>query len=343
VPRHRRLRLAPDEERELRRWSRQAERSPRRARRARLILELYRGGTVRDVARRIGVHPETVVRWRRRFEVHRLEGLERDAPRVHVKGRAEPAVAYRILRTTWEAPPVGSTRWSTRSLARALRVNHMLVHRVWKSHGFLLPGPGAEAPSAAGRAAPEVVGVYLESPSAVAIRLAPAGEATDRPRPAGGAPVVPEISQSGGYAYGPRIRSSLGLLSLLDRAYESRGPPAGTPRWGSPELLVFLRSVVERSRGAGEVHIFFDRPLPVGSGRLDAWLSAHPGVRLHDPDPGEPWTLAIDRWLRSGPLRSAWEDRLVVLPTFDATIQRAFESAPVDRRGPVRTARGTGG
>lgn len=347
MTRERRPVLDLAERRELRRWVRQSGSDPRRARRARIVLELAAGRTVGEVALRVGVHPETVVRWRRRFAVHRLEGLVRDAPRVHARGPEVPNVEYRILRTTWEPPPAGSPRWTTRSLGRALRVNHMRVHRVWKSHGILVPTTDEPIALARSQAPPEVLGVFLESPSAVAIRVPGIEEEWEDQELALPDPIPPvgDAARSGGYHLGVGVRSSLGLLSALDRAYSHRAPASPDPKWTSPELLVFLRSVAERSQSAGDVHVFFDRPLPLGVPRFEAWRATNPGVRLHDPDPGEAWTVSIDRWLRSGPLRAALDDRLRISSTFDAALGRAFDATqgggPRRGRAP-KAARGTG-
>ena len=70
--------LTREERRELRRWSKRADRvSHRVAVRARIILELAvpasTAGTV--LAARIRVSPQTVSLWRRRFVAGRLPGL----------------------------------------------------------------------------------------------------------------------------------------------------------------------------------------------------------------------------------------------------------------------------
>ena len=263
------------------------------------------------------------MRWRRRFRVHRLEGLARDAPRVHARNSRQPALAYRILRTTWDSPPAGAPRWSTRSLARALRVNHMLVHRVWTAHGILVPSSTGEIGIASERPPPEVVGVYLEGPAAIAIRLSGLEERFEATESIGSESrgSNPPSARSGGYALDDSVRSSLATLAALDRAYVSRRVGVADPGWSSAELFVFLRSVSERSRMPGDVHVFFDRPIPVGEARLDAWMATHPGVRFHDPDPAESWTVSIDRWLKSGPLRSVLEDRLRVGGHLDAALR----------------------
>jgi transcriptional regulator with XRE-family HTH domain len=331
MARDRRLRLELGERRELKRWARQAARDPRRAQRARLILALARGGTVREVAERIGVHPETVVRWRRRFEAQRLDGILRIAPRRDVRASEGLSGAYLIPPTPDAAPLTGSTRWATRSLARALRVNATRDHRVWKRPSFVAPTRATDVPTAPTSRTPEVVGVYLEGPAAVAFRIPGAPEPPSPipiPLPLDLLPTAPDRSSA--YRVGTSFRSSLGLLTTLDRLRESTPPSPENPDWASPELLVFLRSLSDEGSGPAEIHVFFDRSLPVGSERLDDWVADHPEVRFHDPRPGETWTVAIDRWLRSGPLRSALEDRLALSPRFEEVVERVTPDAAPD-------------
>jgi hypothetical protein len=136
--------------------------------------------------------------------------------------------------------------------------------------------------------------------------------------------------RSSAYRVATNFRSSLGLLTTLDRLHERTPSTSELPGWAAPDLLVFLRSVSGQDDDSGEIHVFFDRSLPVGSDGFDAWIAAHPEVRFHDPRPGETWTVAIDRWLRSGPLRSALEDRLAVSARFEETVDRAILAARPD-------------
>ena len=333
MARDRRLRLQVGERRELKRWARQASRDPRRAQRARLILALARGGTVREVAARVGVHPETVLRWRRRFESRRLDGIARLAPRRSARRGAGLSEAYRVLAAPDVLPAAASTRWSSRSLARALRVNAGRDSRGWRRPSVLVPIPTTDVPTASTPRTPEVVGVYLEGPAAVAFRIPGAPD----PAPPLSIPLPLDLlpgaaDRSSAIRVETNFRSSLGLLSTLDRLHERTPPAHDGPGWASPELLVFLRSLAEESQGPSEIHVFFDRSLPVGSDGLNAWVVDHPEVRFHDPRPGETWTVAIDRWLRSGPLRSALEDRLAVSPRFEETASR--DASGPRRNGP---------
>jgi transposase len=135
-----RIVLSTEDIDQLEAWARSSSPTDRRARRARIVLAASAGGSNGQIARSIGVRPETVALWRGRFAAHGIEGVRRDAPRPGSGRRAPAGVVDRIIRTTLEVePPQG--RWTTRSLASALNVNHMLVYRVWKSRG-LAPSTG---------------------------------------------------------------------------------------------------------------------------------------------------------------------------------------------------------
>ncbi|EQD30614.1 transposase, partial [mine drainage metagenome] len=95
----------------------------------------------------------------------RLEGIRGTAPRPHPRSPAYRERKERILQTTLHVLPPGGGRWSTRSLARALKVSHMLVHRVWQTHG--IGDSGLRAPREVGEKGPpnlDFVGLYARGP-----------------------------------------------------------------------------------------------------------------------------------------------------------------------------------
>src|SRR6201988_89515 len=70
-----------DEEREtLQRWARRAKSSHALAQRCRIVLGCAAGKSNKEVAAEVGVWPQTVGVWRRRFVESRLDGLA-DEPR----------------------------------------------------------------------------------------------------------------------------------------------------------------------------------------------------------------------------------------------------------------------
>jgi transposase len=100
----------------LLRWTRRAKTAQALALRARIVLACAEGAT--NKAARLGVWPQTVSTWRRRFVRDRLEGLS-DEPRPGAaRTITDEQVEAVIVKTLEEKPASGDTHWSTRSMAR---------------------------------------------------------------------------------------------------------------------------------------------------------------------------------------------------------------------------------
>ena len=135
------LTLTEDERTELERRVRSRKIRAEDARRAQVILMLAAGESFTAITATVGCYPDYVSRWKQRFEAERVAGL-----RAKYRGQPAtvrtPAMEARILAKTRQRPPDGSTHWSTRKLAKALGVSHVLVARVWRrAHGPRGPIP----------------------------------------------------------------------------------------------------------------------------------------------------------------------------------------------------------
>lgn len=104
--------------------------------RARIILRAAEGHSNLNIAHELGISRLTVARWRRRFRVSRLRGLEEPAPRHPRIGGLSSDKIRAILRATTGRPPLGGRPWSSRSLAKAYGVSHATIHRLWRAHGL---------------------------------------------------------------------------------------------------------------------------------------------------------------------------------------------------------------
>ena len=272
--------------------------SPRHALRAQIVLLAAQGRTNGQIAQALHVHPETVTRWRQRFSVNRLDALGRDAPRSGSRTRIPADLVERILRmTTTEVSPAGKP-WTTRSLARALQVNHMLVYRIWKANGVAPSArrePGvAEARPSAGVWA-DVLGAYVGWPAAAIVfgvgpRSEPPDEPMEHPRT--------EPESMVGYVLSDQHSTPAGLANLL-AGVEENIPRASGTRNSPHELLVFLRGLEEITGQSTALHVIFDRPVDSASSRLVSWLRAHPRFHVLSVSPGSPWHLAVDTWIRT--------------------------------------------
>ncbi len=284
------IELSPEERAELERWTVTSAGSGRLGTRARIVLEAAGGRTNGQIAARVGVHPETVTRWRLRFAVNRLEGLRRDAPRSGRRAAPPSNLEERILQLVSGDAPVDHPTWTTRSLARRLEVNHMLVHRTLRAHDRRTStGPRT------GSVRVDVGGVFLHSPAAAIVfevnptAVAPAPDDTDAPA---------STRVSGGYLFSDRHAAPSALVGVLSRAEELITRVADTGR--SPhELLVFLRAVDETLPRAARLHVFSDRPLAYVSERVTAWLDAHPRFEVAATPAGRSWTDEVERWLHA--------------------------------------------
>jgi transposase len=102
--------------------------------RAKVILASAAGEGVRPMARRLGISPNTVAVWRRRYRSQGLEGL-RTRPRAgrprQISARKEQAVISATLRK-----PKAATHWSARRLAKEVGLSPATVHRIWQKYGL---------------------------------------------------------------------------------------------------------------------------------------------------------------------------------------------------------------
>jgi len=138
LPMHRRSRLqpvtlSPEEQSQLRRWSRSKRRIAALALRARIILQCHRGRSNREVARRVGVSAQTVCKWRQRFLADRVPGLL-DQPRSGAPRSISDALVEAVLAKTLHEHPPDAERWSSRRLASELGVSQRAILRIW--HAF---------------------------------------------------------------------------------------------------------------------------------------------------------------------------------------------------------------
>jgi transposase len=125
--------VVTDEEREvLVRWSRRAKSSQALAQRCRIVLGCAEGKTNQQVAADLGIWPQTVGKWRRRFLGRRLEGLV-DEPRPGAPRKITDEQVEQVVVATLERIPAGAARWSRGSMAAESGLSKSTVGRIWKA------------------------------------------------------------------------------------------------------------------------------------------------------------------------------------------------------------------
>ncbi len=67
--------------------------------------------------------------------IHRLDGLL-DAPRPGAPRTIDDARVDALIAKTLESVPVGATHWSTRTMAREMKLSQTAVTRIWRAFGL---------------------------------------------------------------------------------------------------------------------------------------------------------------------------------------------------------------
>ena len=125
-----------DEEREtLQRWARRAKSSQALAQRCRIVLGCAAGKSNKEVAAEVGVWPQTVGVWRRRFVESRLDGLA-DEPRPGAPRMITDTQVEEVIVATLERQPKDATHWSRASMAAETGLSKSTVGRIWKAFGL---------------------------------------------------------------------------------------------------------------------------------------------------------------------------------------------------------------
>ena len=252
------LTLTCDERAELERRTRSLKIRAEDARRARVILMLADGASYSTIEATVPCFRDYINRWRTRFLAKRLEGLQ---PRYRGQPPTvlTPAMEARVLEKTRQAPPDGSTHWSTRKLGRLLHIHHNLVGKAWRRAG-LQPHRferymQSDDPDFETKAA-DVIGLYVNPPDHAAVFAVDektAIQALDRLDPV--LPLSPGRAERHGFEY--YRHGTLSLLAALDT--KSGAVLAETvPRHTSAAFVEFLGDIVASQPKGREIHVIAD-------------------------------------------------------------------------------------
>ena len=267
------------------------------ARRARLILLLEAGFTWAEIRDKLACNDAFIDRWSKRFVAERLAGLfSRHAGQTATT--LTPALEARILEWTVKRKPVdGSTQWSTRKLAEALDISHMMIARVWRKHalkphrveGYMASNdPDFETKAA------DIIGLYLHPPQHAAVFCVDektAIQALDRKDPV--LPLSPGRAERHGFEYYRH-----GTLSLYAAFNTKTGEVLGktASRHTSAEFVAFLTDIVVNQPRGKEIHVIADNLSAHKTERVEEFLKRHPRVHLHFTPTYSSWLNQVELW-----------------------------------------------
>ena len=263
------------------------------ARRARCILPLAEQHPWAQVRDKPGCNDSFIARWSERFESQRLAGLFSRHKGSEARALSA-ALEARILECTRQAPPDGSTHWSTRKLAKVLKTHHMPVAQVWAKqapsagalHGLRRPAVRGQS-SRYHRFVPEPTG----SRAVFCVDEKSAIQALDRLDPV--LPLSPGRAERHGFEYYLHD-----MLSLFAAFNTKTGEVLGktTQRHTSAEFVAFLADIVAHQPKGKEIHVIADNLSAHKTKQIAQCLSEHPRLSIHYTPTYSSWLSQVELW-----------------------------------------------
>jgi len=289
--------IVTEEERErLQQWARRPKSSQALAQRSRIVLECAAGKNNQEVARELGVKPQTVGKWRGRFVAKRLDGLL-DEPRPGTGQRLSDREVERVLTMTLEKTPRDATHWSTRSMAKASGLSHSSVSRIWRA--FALAPHRSETFKLSKdplfiEKVRDIVGLYMNPPERALVLCVDEKsqiQALDRSQPV--LPMRPGQAERRSHDY-----TRHGTTSLFAALDVKTGRIVGQihRRHRTLEFRQFLDAIDAAVPANLDVHLILDNYGTHKTPIIHRWLVKRPRFHLHFTPTGASWINMVERW-----------------------------------------------
>lgn len=288
--------LSGEERQTLERWARRPCTTQSLAMRTRIVLACAEGKTNQAVAREVGTSPQTVCKWRGRFQRDRLPGLA-DEYRSGVPPTITGEMVERVLIKTLEEKPRDATHWSTRGMAKEVGLSRSSVQRIW--HTFELQPHRSDTfkissdPLFVDKVW-DITGLYLNPPEAAAVLCVDEKsqiQALDRTQPI--LPMRPGLPERRTHDY--ERHGTTTLFAALDLA-SGKVMEQTHRRHRAAEFKKFLEHVDQQVPAELSVHLVLDNYSTHKTPEIKKWLLRHPRFELHFTPTYSSWMNLIERW-----------------------------------------------
>jgi transposase len=291
--------LTEEQRRQLESYGRGRSVAVRLSLRARVILLAAGGWQNRQIGRELRVGRDTVARWRKRFALAGIAGIEKDAPRPGRKPQITPPKIERIVRKTTQEKPAHATHWSTRTMAGAVGVSEASVRRIWRRYGLkphrIKRFKLSNDPHFAEKVE-DIVGLYLNPPEhalVLSVDEKSRIQALDRTQP--GLPLKKGRCGARTHDYKRHGTTTLfAALSTLDGTVISDGMDRHRHR----EWLKFLRRMDRETPPDKEVHPIVDNYATHKHPKVQRWRKRHFRFPVHFTPTSASWLNMVERFFR---------------------------------------------
>jgi transposase len=263
--------------------------------RAKMVLACLDGKRNAEVARELGVRPNTVGLWRTRFVAKGMAGL-RDQPRPGKKPKYGAEVRLRLLQQLELPPPPGLAGWDGGTLAAALGISKAAVWRALRKEGIQLRRHRSWCvstdPQFAAKAA-DIIGLYLNPPAnalVLSVDEKPSIQALER---ATGYVQTSSGKIVQGLKSTYKRHGTVNLFAALEIATGViRGKTTQTKK--RVDFQAFLSEIIADQPPDRQIHVILDNYCT--HKRNETWLAAHPNVTFHFTPTSASWLNQVEIW-----------------------------------------------
>ena len=293
------IELSTEQRTVLERWSRQRSAPARVVERAQIVLGAAEGLENLEIARRMGLTPEKVARWRNRFLQGGIPALEKDAPRSGRTRTITERWVKKVLDLTLQQKPAHATHWSTRTMATAAGISEASVRRIWHAHGLkphLVRTFKLSRDPEFTEKLEDIVGLYLNPPEHAIVLCADEKsqiQALDRTQP--GLPM--KKGRCGTMTHDYKRNGTATLFAALD-ALQGQVISMYDDRHRHQEWLKFLRAIDHVVPADRQIHMIADNYSTHKHPKVKSWLSRHPRFHMHFTPTSCSWLNMVERFFR---------------------------------------------
>src|SRR5450759_4865630 len=270
--------------------------SVRLEQRAGIVLLAADGFQNKDIAQMLAIGRVQVSRWRQRYGLYRLGGIERDLPRGAPPMTVDVA---RLVQLTTQSKPEAATHWSTRTMAAQIGVSAASVSRHWRAHGLkphLVRGFKVSRDPRFVEKLEDIVGLYLPPPEHALVLCCDEKsqvQALDRTQP--GLPMKKGRAATMTHDYKRNGTTTLfAALNVLD------GQVIGQcqQRHTHAEWLKFLRKIDRETPKGKTLHLIADNYATHKHPVVQERLAKHPRLHMHFTPTSASWLNMVERFFR---------------------------------------------